>query len=270
MKLLSPPVIALAIILAILLGITVYSGVVPPASVVESSSMQHSDNWQYGVINTGDLVIIKKVPNPQNDITTYVQGRDANFSTYGDYGNVILYNAPGGLVVIHRAMFYLSWSLGAPVVQGFQNQSWLEVTQTYVLIKDVGYTHRNLVVYINKFVNESGFITMGDHNLAISDIRSNVSGSIAYEAADENVNIMNHPVTSSEVVGKAVGLIPWFGLIKLNIMRLQGDWPYYNDAPNNSYVFLGAAIVIIGIFIFFPYSKVIGKGRAKNKKNNKK
>lgn len=268
MKLVSPPAIALVIIVGIILGVTIYSGVIPPASVVESGSMQHSDNWQFGVINTGDIVIVKKVSNPQTGIVTYVQGRDSNFSTYGDYGNVILYDAPGGLVVIHRAMFYLTWSHGLPVIPGYHNQTWMNVTPSYVLIKDVGFTHRNLVVYINDFHNESGFITMGDHNLAISTLYN--SGLKAYIAADENVNIIGHPVTPSEVIGKAVGQIPWFGLIKLNVMRLQGDWPYSSDVPNHSYEYLGASILVIGILIFFPYSRLTGIGQKKSKKNNKK
>lgn len=265
MKLLSAPLIALLFIVAIVVGVSVYSGIFPPASVVESGSMQHSDNWQYGVINTGDIVIVKKVASPEHDITTYVQGRSANFSTYGDYGNVILYDASNGMVVIHRAIFYLTWSNGEPVVMGYHNQSWINVTSTYVLIKNVGFTHRNLVVFVNDFLNKSGFITMGDHNLAVTDLFD--KGLNAYIASDQNVNIISHPVTNSEVVGKAEGQIPWFGLIKLNVMKLQGEWPYSNDVPHNSYYYLSASIIAFGVVIFFPYSKFMG---TKTKKNNKK
>ncbi len=265
MKIISGPFIALVIIVAVLVGVTVYSGVIPPATVVESGSMQHSADWQFGVINTGDIVIVKKLPNPEKDVTTYVQGRTSNFSTYGDYGNVLLYDAPGGLVVIHRAMFYLSWSNGNPVVQGYANQSWITVTDKYVLIKNVGFTHRNLEVLISGFQNESGFITMGDHNLALSALYDKNLN--AYIAADENVNIISHPVNQSDIVGIAQGQIPWFGLIKLNIMRLQGAWPYYYEVPNYSYYYLATALILIGIAIFFPYKKVLSSS---SKKNNKK
>lgn len=268
MKLAMGPAIAAIVVLSALIGVTLYSGVLPPASVVESGSMQHSPNWEWGTINTGDIVIVKKIANPEQDVVTYVQGRTTNFSTYGDYGNVILYNAPGGLIVIHRAMFYLTWSNGNPVVQGYANQSWISVTSQYVLIRDVGFSHRNLVVYIDGFVNESGFITMGDHNLAISTIYDSTLK--AYVAADENVNIIGHPVLNSEVVGKSEGQIPWFGLIKLNAMALENDWHSQNDVPNYSYEYLGIAIVTIGIAIFFPYSKVIRQAKRRNKKNNKK
>lgn len=265
MKLLSAPLIAVIVIVGMLVGISVYSGVFPPASVVESGSMQHSNSWEAGVINTGDIVIVKKVANPVQDITTYVQGRQSNFSTYGDYGNVILYNNGAGSVIIHRAMFYLTWSNGHPVVLNSDNQSWITVTQNYVLIKDVGYRHLNLVVYISSFQNESGFITMGDHNLATSTIYNQQLN--AYVAADENVNIMSHPVKSSEVVGEAQGQIPWFGLIKLNIMRLQGDWPYSSDVPSHSYEYLLSTIAAFAVVVFFPYSRVFS---GRSKKNNKK
>lgn len=265
MKLLSGPVVTVIVILGVLVGLTVYSGMFPPVSVVESGSMQHSPDWQFGVINTGDVVVVKKVSNPVNDITTYVQGRSSNFSTYGDYGNVILYHDMNGLVIIHRAMFYLSWNNSHPVVQGYANQSWITVKSSYVLIKDVGFTHRNLIVLLNGMQNESGFITMGDHNLAISAIK--VSNLSAYLAADENVNIMPHPVTQSEVVGIAQGQIPWFGLVKLNIMRLQGNWPFYKDVPNHSYEYLTISLAIIAIAVFFPYDRVLS---SKSKKNNKR
>lgn len=265
MKLISGPVVTVIVLIGIFIGLTVYSGMMPPVTVVESGSMQHSNNWQFGVINTGDIVVVKKVSSPVNDITTYVQGRTMNYSTYGDYGNVILYHDVNGLVIIHRAMFYLSWNHGLPVVHGYTNQSWITVTSSYVLLKDVGFTHRNLVVFINSFHNESGFITMGDHNLAISTLK--VGNLSAYEAADENVNIMTHPVTQSEVVGIAQGQIPWFGLVKLNIMRIQGAWPYYNDVPHHSYQYLGISLSLILVAIFFPYERVLSSD---NKKNNKK
>ena len=266
MKFVSAPVIAVIIIIVVFAGVTVYSGIFPPASVVESQSMQHSDNWEFGVINTGDVVLVKKINNPVKNIVTYVQGRQTDFKTYSDYGNVILYNAPGNLVVIHRAMFYLSWSNGNPVVAHADNQSWITVTHSYVLLKDVGYAHRNLVVYIGGFTNQSGFITMGDHNLATASPFFYNSTLKAYVAADENVGIMNHPVLPSDIVGEAQGLLPWFGLIKLNIMRLQGTWNYANEVPNHSYEYLALTIIVIVGLVVFPYSKVFGKEKRKNNK----
>ena len=56
-------------------GIYVYSGVSPPFTVINSGSMQHSDESSIGTIDTGDMVIVK---NPDyQEITTYVEGSNA-------------------------------------------------------------------------------------------------------------------------------------------------------------------------------------------------
>ncbi|MCL4480786.1 MAG: S26 family signal peptidase [Candidatus Thermoplasmatota archaeon] len=254
----SAGLIALIAVILIFSGITIYSGEFPPASVVESESMEHSSTWTWGTINVGDIVIVKNVPDPVRNVITYVVGRETNFSTYGEYGDVILYHDPDGDIVIHRAMFYLSWNNGTPVVAGYANQSWLSIHGQDIIIYDCGYSHRNLLVNVSEFVNESGFITVGDHNLATSPLYN--SRYDAYLAADQNVGIMPTPVKAGEVLGVARGQIPWFGLIKLNIMRAEGDWPYYNEVPANSYLYLGISLAAIFGAIFFPY-RSLGRKR---------
>ena len=254
----SAGLIAVVVVILIFSGITVYSGEFPPASVVESESMEHSATWTWGTINVGDIVIVKYVPDPVKDVVTYVTGRETNFSTYGEYGDVILYRDPNGETVIHRAMFYLSWDNGKPVVDGYHNQSWLSIYGFNIIIYDCGYSHRNLLVNVSAFVNESGFITMGDHNLATSPLYDSMYN--AYIAADQNVKITPSPVIGKQIVGIARGQIPWFGLIKLNIMRAEGDWPYYNEVPANSYLYLVISLGVIFGAIFTPY-KSHGKKR---------
>ncbi|WP_048161562.1 S24/S26 family peptidase [Thermoplasma acidophilum] len=254
--------VGLAIIIGILiflLSITVYSGIWPPVDTVASESMTHSDYWTYGTMNVGDIVFVKKVTSVPGPIITYVVGRERGFSTYGEYGNVILYKNPEGETIIHRAMFYLSWNNGFPVVQGYNNQSWMKVTRAYVLIYDVGFSHRNLVVYLKNMVNESGFITVGDFNLAYRGIYN--ASLNAYEAADQNVGITNAPVNAHNIIGVAFWDIPWFGLIKLNILGLYGQWPYSNEVAKNSYDFLFATIVVILALIFMPYDRIYEKSR---------
>lgn len=254
-------------IVAIIVGITIYSGEFPPVSVVESESMQHSNYWMPGIINTGDIVIVKSVPDPIKDVVTYVQGRSDNFSTYGEYGNVILYHDPFIGTVIHRAMFYLSWNGSTPNILGYHNQPWITVTDKYVLIKNVGYAHKNLLVLIGSFKGEDGYITVGDHNLGSMTKNSFYYNSSlnAYIAADQNTGISSAPVPPSKVVGIAEGQIPWFGLIKLNFMRLEGRWSYYNEVPNGSYAYLFSSIAAILVLVFFPYRWAIKavKGRIK-------
>ena len=263
--------IKVAVILAVLLFIGLilaYTEEIPPISVVASESMTHSDYWTPGTINVGDIVFVKKITSVPDNIITYVVGRNTGYQTYGEYGNVILYKSSSGLTIIHRAIFYLSWNNSLPVIQGYTNQSWITVTRNYVLIDDVGYSHRNLVVFISSFVNVSGFITMGDFNLAHSnEYNSSLS---AYIAADQNVGITNSPISSKNIIGVAFWDIPWFGLIKLNILRLYNQWPQYNEVAKDSYDFLFASLVVIFAVILFPYKRVYENIRShKGKKKNR-
>ncbi|MEM3252454.1 MAG: S26 family signal peptidase, partial [Thermoplasmata archaeon] len=110
-------IIAIALIFIALFA---YSGIWPPVVIIESSSMQHGSQWQYGVINTGDMVIVKKVTSV-SDIITYVQGRETGYKSYGDYGNVIIYTSQSGMSIIHRAIFYVaSWNNTVPEIIGEQ------------------------------------------------------------------------------------------------------------------------------------------------------
>jgi len=154
--------LAVLIIILVLISITVYSGVFPPASVVESYSMEHSNKWQYGIIDEGTIVFVKKINNI-NEIKTYVTGKEINYKSYGEYGNVILYHDySDNKITIHRAMFYLYWNNSMPEIAGYHNQSYITIAKNFILMKDVGYAHRNLIVNITDFKNESGFITVGD------------------------------------------------------------------------------------------------------------
>ncbi|GGM67852.1 S26 family signal peptidase [Thermogymnomonas acidicola] len=258
----SSAFIAVVVIVAVIGGTTAYCGIWPPVSVVESGSMQHGSYWMPGVINTGDMVFVKRTPDPYSSVVTYVVGREEGIRTYGEYGDVILYRAPSGEVIIHRAMFLLEWHNGTPYVVGYHGQSWLVVTDNYVLIKDVGYSHRNFYFPLAPVRNETGFITMGDHNFAVSPVYNATLD--AYDAADQSpppAGFGFPPVKASDVVGIAFGQIPWFGLIKLNLMRLQGDWPYYNEVPKGSYRDLGISLAAIVVALVFPYRGVARRVR---------
>jgi signal peptidase len=251
-------IITIALIFS-LISITLYSGTWPPLSVVESDSMEHSSNFQWNTIETGSTVIVKKVTSP-SQIITYVGGRTSGFESYGEYGDVILYHSIAGYVVIHRAMFYLSWNGTKPVVQGYTNQPWLKVTDKYVLISDVGFSHRNEVVFISSFVGTSGFITTGDNNLARST--DYISSLNAYVAADQNILFSPKgqifpPVNFSSIVGIARGDIPLFGLYKLYLLELTGQWNKENEVPTNSNIYLGMITAILFAAVFFPYRKII-------------
>ncbi|MHB8372724.1 MAG: S24/S26 family peptidase [Thermoplasmataceae archaeon] len=240
----------------IFLSITVYSGEWPPLSVVESSSMEHSAYWTPGVINTGDMVFIKKI-NSVGNVVTYVQGRESGYSTYGEYGNVILYRSPDGSIIIHRAMMYINWISGKLSVQGFKNQSWIIINGNCIVIDNVGFSHRNFSVNVSKYVGHSGFITMGDNNLASnSPFIVHVAKYNSYAASDQT--IFNYPpVNISNVVGVAFGQLPWLGLIKLNILGLEHKWPQSSDVAKNSYIYLSLTIIAIFVITLAPYDRVI-------------
>src|SRR5437899_6615974 len=97
------------IVVIVLVGIYVYTGVWPPLVVVESQSMQHSGTESYfGVIDTGDMVFQQAAPN-RADIITYLEGRASGYATYGDYGDVIIFrHASDPTPVIHRAIMYVT------------------------------------------------------------------------------------------------------------------------------------------------------------------
>jgi len=230
--------IAVIAIALIFIALFAYSGIWPPLVIVESSSMQHGNQWQYGVINTGDIVLVKKVTSASN-IITYVQGRETGYKTYGDYGNVIIYTAPSGKSIIHRAIFYVTWNNTVPVIIGEQKaSSFMIIYGEDVIIKNMGFLHRTLLVNLAPYVGQSGFVTMGDNNLASLPL-SNFQGYMVCEAADENVGISSSLVNMHMIEGLAQGWLPWFGDIKL---IASGNTQYI---PSDSYYYLAISLIIL-------------------------
>jgi signal peptidase I len=101
--------VAIIVVLIIITCIYGYTRTWPPVVVVESGSMQHdTDTSALGVIDTGDIVMVKKVNSP-DDIRPWSIGKEENYETYGEYGDVIIYdkNGKGGTPVIHRAIVFI-------------------------------------------------------------------------------------------------------------------------------------------------------------------
>lgn len=122
--------IALAVIVTVLGGswaaIQISSGVSPPFTVVESHSMQHCQkddkHSETGIIDTGDMILVRD--KDKGSITSYVEGSKNGYTSFGDYGNVIIYYRDHGNPVIHRAFLWLeynddgTWS--APALEGYE------------------------------------------------------------------------------------------------------------------------------------------------------
>ncbi len=248
--------IALLAVVVAVVAVQAYLQVVPPVTVISSGSMQHSDNWQSDVLNTGDMALVKKVSSV-SQVVTYVQGRNTGMKTFGEYGNVVIYKAPVGTLIIHRAILYLSWHNGQPVVGGYHNQSWLSVTNDHIIVRDMGYAHRNLLINIGDFHNVSGFITTGDYNLGTLNI-SYDSQLNAYAAADQDgiFQFNDPPVNVSQILGKAVLDIPWLGLIKLTVSWDLGVQQQTTPVPNGAYSYLTITLVAFFAVVLFPYTRV--------------
>ena len=78
--------------------------------VVESKSMQHSDRSSIGVIDTGDIVMVRSVGSA-DEVVTYLRGVATGHSTYGEPGDVIIYHKSGmSRPIIHRAIAALEYN----------------------------------------------------------------------------------------------------------------------------------------------------------------
>ena len=225
--------VAFIIVAVIMLSLYAYCGIWPPMVVIESGSMEHPpDDFTrisyVGIIDTGDMVFVKKV-NGVDDVITYVQGEGTDYSKYGSYGDVVVYR-PNGLEylgsgtpvvpIIHRLVVCLELNSSqiSPDFDGidYANYSFdvpsLEICGSVGTINITNYGYQNDTVQINLgwgfagilqhyenrgIVPHGGYITMGDNNAPSYD-------QPAYE-----------PVLPEWIIGKAWGELPWFGLIKL-------------------------------------------------------
>lgn len=258
--------IAFLFVCLVLLMMFAFTGLWPPLVVVESNSMMHGDEnlSHIGAIDTGDLVLVKKVDQVA-DVETYLEGYVSGHRSYGDYGDVIVYER-GGLAtatpIIHRAMMYLEINPGnisytCTALKNVPQTKWTTVNTadtwdnltSILVIQDVGWNGMAVTVDVHTMLSShrSGFITKGDHNSAIDQM---------YGPAG--------PVDIDWVVGKARGEIPWFGLLKLWSTDTLGS-----PAPSNSVrnLWISIAIIVIApvlmdIFLTFREKKRVERRRA--------
>jgi signal peptidase I len=252
--------VAVLILVVVLVGMYVYTGVWPPLVVVESQSMQHGDQTSYlGVIDTGDLVFVQAAAH-RADVVTYVEGRATGYSTYGDYGDVIIFHPNADVSVtpiIHRAIMW-----ARPNTTGYADVpdlALLPITEwgvdgggalppyhvQSVWIRGMGFNHNLNITFsfdgsINGFDSRGpGFVTMGDNN-AFHECQANTACTAGYDRGWFAVQ--------SDIIGHARGEIPWFGLLKLLISpSAQGCCSGWGDptAPPNSWTDLAISIAVL-------------------------
>ena len=251
------PLVAVAIIVVILVGLYAYTQNWPPLYVVESESMQHGSNDVLGVINTGDLVLAQRVPIDQ--ITPYVVGIATGYQTYGEYGDVILYSADGQgtTPVIHRAILYLEWnpvsgSYNASDLAGLPCGSERGAVYNYtdpsdpsanpcqttglsgtITLFHIGWQSVPVSIDLSSPLlgDHSGFVTMGDNNFLPTGCPSSCTG---YTDQEDGTSALVEP---GWIVGVARGMVPWFGALKL---LLDGN---AGEVPSQSWQYMGLTIV---------------------------
>ncbi len=245
-------VFAVIIVVIVLASVLAYTRVWPPMVVIESNSMQHGRSVSYlGVIDTGDLVLVQAA-SQRSDVITWVEGKARGHITYSNYGDVIIFNSDrGGTPIIHRPIIWLEYNnasgkFDAPDLEQLDPSLWggtyknsTPVTTPYGLdgtleISESGWKGNDVLIinietsFVNLATNHhSGYVTLGDNN---------------------GVNYDGYLVRQEDIIGKARGELPWFGLIKLTIDPATGKccfgWgdPY---APKNSWDALVVALILM-------------------------
>ncbi|MDD4307496.1 MAG: S26 family signal peptidase [Thermoplasmata archaeon] len=263
--------IAFTIVVIVMLVLWAYCGIWPPMVVVESGSMQHSEDRSFvGVIDTGDMVFVKTVDS-KDDVVTYVDGEATNYAHYGAFGDVVIYRPNGDegrVPIIHRAVIWLELNDSA-VSDDFNGIDYANYTfdipslgkyntTDNIVLENYGHEEewvnislRSLITYYDLMNKEphGGFITMGDNNAPYYDQPLNGS----YE-----------PVLPEWIVGKAVGEIPWFGLIKLKVTGTD-----LTEAPRNSWtnLFVTLFLILLIPFLFDYFAPKVSKKMEERKKS---
>jgi len=270
-------VLVAAIIMVLIIGTMYgYTGNWPPLVVVQSGSMMHGADSSLGVIDTGDLVMVKEI-NSRDDIITYIEGQQNGHETYGSYGDVVVYRKNGqqGTPVIHRALMWVELNsttgntfdlieLNHNQLQKTRVESIYNVSRQAEGVREqmplpsiynvgervnfgqYGWDGRELVIDF-KIVFEhmletsypdlhGGLLTKGD-GLGNPDIDQQSLPEYGFGGPPWVT-----PLKEDWIVGKARGELPWFGLIKL---YMGGDINEQNTAPESSKKNLTITLVIL-------------------------
>ena len=263
--------ISVGIVMLILASLYAYTGVWPPMVVIESSSMMHGSDSEIGIIDTGDLTLVKSI-HDRNDVVTYLEAMCATdpnhgFKTYGDYGNVIVYRKNGlsETPVIHRAIAWVEYnatpSKPPDAYRGDIPDIGVYNVSEYTVYR-LGYMNETITIDMQRIFTlsaastshapHSGFITKGDHNRGGTDqVSLTVTGGGSVE-----------PVKADWVVGKAEGELPWFGLFKL--------WISGQDTSTFPKTSVYGLVATVFLLIAVPMAVDFILSRKKRKKEDRK
>lgn len=276
-------------------GLYLYTGIWPPAVIVESGSMMHPDSEvRYGrswitfgpaTIDPGDLVLVKDVDSV-DDVETFVEG---GTERYGKPGDVIVYypaNRRAATPIIHRAMAYVEvesvgastfykvrWDPDAPCVGGANKQD------SWCVYDSDGIDIPSIPVRSYK-PTKAGFITKGDN--PASNAQIDQESGLSFDERGER-----SPVQLHWIEGKGRAELPWLGLIKLSLAgrynqadcdraaprfhffdaspepKCRGWVAFgYAYAPKDLWVMLGVALfLLVGVPLIYDIYKGIRRRR---------
>jgi len=252
------------VVISLFSGLLLYSSLWPPLAVVESNSMEHSDsNSYFGIIDTGDLVLVQKADS-YGQVRTYVDSYVGQ-NNFGDYGDVIIYRPYGSYAVtpvIHRAIVLLQYNVSSssfdipsmanlPIEKwahdGISDGRWWSLSGDLEIFH-VGYKDQTITVDLHFLAgyHHGGLITKGDHNGMVDQF----SGS----------NVCQEPILQSWIMGVAKMEVPWFGLVPL--WAGGHFYPYGSGVHANSWTDLFIAItLILGVPIALDLTTTIMKHR---------
>ncbi|MDR2846496.1 MAG: S26 family signal peptidase [Candidatus Methanoplasma sp.] len=243
----------IAVVVLILGGVSHASGLNPPFTTVNSWSMQHGEESQLGVIDTGDMVLVKSPDKV--DIVSYVEGSQTGYSKFGDYGDVIIYKRGADQnPVIHRAILYLEYNgngtWNAPALKDFPGDRWSSSGGTgynnlsgTLTISGLRYTHNiNASLNLDKLAEEnshSGYVTMGDYNTAF----------------DQSAGITAGLIENERIKSVAWIEVPWVGSIKMlwtdNASALDTMVP--NSVPSLAVSLISIVFVLLALSFVYDH-----------------
>ncbi len=225
-----------------------------PMVAIESGSMMHLNEpfGSIGTIDAGDMVLLVKIDS-FDDIVTYGSEKEKTsngFSSYGNYGDVIVYRKYGLMdaeQIIHRAMCWIEVNNnGTYTVKAYG----LENVST-ITIPDLGLSNFKPM--------HSGYITKGDNP-------------VTNDRCDQAGGICSEPIKLDWITGKARGEIPWVGTLNLlfNDLLSGSFWNGYEQPTvyNVKGDCIICLVILIAVLVFIPVSLDLYEYYKKKNKSN--
>ena len=236
---LTSVVLFLAIVFGGFAAVKLYSDVDKMFTTVQSESMQHSGESSIGTIDTGDMIILK---NKDKGFTTYIEGRQNGYTSFGEYGDVVVYSKDNGTgnPIIHRLFIYLEYTgsgWSAPSLENYPLDLWSCTSGTdtsnlsgVLTFRDIGYGNITVSINLDSLPTHSGYLTKGD----------NASTNTVFD----QLSINNGLVQFDDIRSVAWIEIPWGGVIK---MYMNGNLESINEKVPNTI----PSMVIFFLMIIF-------------------